>query len=239
MLREKLKRFYDEYLPIISNLLIFVFAIVGFLVSCIYARRDGYYHWLTRLLYFTQQSNLWIGITSAVFAVMLIKGNVKEKYMKVISVLKYVFTVSITITGFIFCTVLAPFADFDIWTFATIVTHVVVPLLSIFDFFANGKILSASKKQVWLTFIPPLFYFIFAGILCVLKVDFGRGDPFPYFFMDFYSEVGLFGFVFKWPPEIGSFYWIVFFFGFIYLLGFVYRRIHLRLCNKRKNHKAR
>ena len=222
----------NKYFSIIINFLIFIFSALGCFLSYYFAKRDGYTHWLTRLLYFTQQSNLWIGITSLIFAIMIIRRGTTEKQIKVISILKYIFTVSITITGVIFCSILAPFADFDIWTFASILTHVVVPLLSIFDFFTNKYIVKTTKKSTWLTFIPPLVYFVITSILCIMKIDFGRGDPYPYFFMDYYSEVGLFGFVAKWPPQIGSFYWFVFFFAFIYVLSVIYRKIHAILFDR-------
>ncbi len=227
------KPFIDKYLPIISNLLIFICSTTGFFLSCLFARRDGYSHWLTRLLYFTQQSNLWIGLTSLIFAILLLKKNTPTNRIQTISFFKYIFTVSITITGIIFCSVLAPFADFDIWTFASILTHVVVPLLSIFDFLTNKNVYQINKKHVCFSIVPPLIYFVFTSILCVLKIDFGRGDPYPYFFMNYYSEVGLFGFVAEWPPQIGSFYWLVFFFIFIYLLSIAYYKIHTLLSKRR------
>ena len=230
--KNKYKHFTDKYLSILLNVLIFIFSVTGFFLSCYFARRDGYSHWLTRLLYFTQQSNLWIGITSLIFAIMLMKND--TKHLKTISIFKYIFTVSITITGIIFCSILAPFADFNVWTFSSILTHVIVPLLSIFDFFTNRNILKIDRKYISYTIIPPFIYFIFTAILCVLKIDFGRGDPYPYFFMNFYSEVGLFGFIAKWPPQIGSFYWFVFFFIFIYLLSVAYQKLHTLLSNKKE-----
>lgn len=230
---KKQKALAQKYASALLNILIFVFSVTGFLLSCIFARRDGYSHWLTRLLYFTQQSNLWIGFTSLVFALMLIKKGEGEHSLGKISVFKYIFTVSITVTGIVFCTLLAPFAEEGIWTFASVLTHVVVPFLSILDFFTNKSIVTAEKKQIWWTMLPPLFYFAFASILCLCRVDFGRGDPYPYFFMDYYSEVGLFGFVGEWPPQIGSFYWFVFFFVFIYFLSVFYRKIHIRLWNRK------
>lgn len=225
--------FAKKYASVVLNILIFLFSATGFFLSCYFAKRDGYSHWVTRLLYFTQQSNLWIGFTSLLFAVMLWKGNMAKKRLQVIGLFKYIFTVSITITGIVFCTLLAPFAEEGIWTFASVLTHVVVPVLSILDFFTNESIVKAEKKHVWLTMIPPLLYFVFASILCVLKVDFGRGDPYPYFFMDYYSEVGLFGFIGEWPPQIGSFYWFVFFFLFIYGLGTLYYSVKNRLDTKK------
>ncbi len=232
MIKNKLS--IDKYLSIIFNLSIFLFSIIGFFLSCLYARRDGYSHWLTRLLYFTQQSNLWIGITSLVFAIMLIKGNTSIKNLKIISIFKYMFTVSITVTCVVFCSFLAPFADFNVWTFASVLTHILVPFLSVIDFFTNKSIVKIDKKHVWYALFPVLIYFVFASILCILRVDFGRGDPYPYFFMDFYSEVGLFGFIAKWPPQIGSFYWLVFFFVLIYLLSNAYYKIQIYFLNKRE-----
>ena len=233
MEKSKQKAIFEKYVPFLLNCLIFVFSITGFFLSCYFARRDGYSHWLRRLLYFTQQSNLWIGITSLAFAIMLAKGEIPEKRLKIISVFKYIFTVSITVTGIIFCALLAPFADYDVWYFASVLTHVVVPILSILDFFTNKNIVKIDKKYVWFSLIPPAAYFIFASILGILGVDFGRGVAYPYFFMDYYSELGLFGFLAGRPPQFGSFYWLVFFLIFIYFLGFAYYKIHAYLSKKR------
>ena len=233
--RKSRKVLFVKYLPIVLNFLIFSLSFTGFFLSCYFARRDGYSSWLRRLLYFTQQSNLWIGFTSLAFAVMLLKKDVTEKTVKVMSVLKYIFTVSITVTCLIFCFLLAPFADYNVWTFASVLTHVVVPTLAVLDLFTNKNIVKMNKKQVWLTVVPPLVYFVVTSVLCVLKVDFGRGDAFPYFFMNYYSQVGLFGFAATKPPQMGSFYWIVFLFLFIYALSLVYLKIHEILSDRRKD----
>lgn len=230
----KIKVLFNKYFSIALNILIFVLSTTGFILSCVFAKKDGYYHWLTRLLYFTQQSNLWIGITSIILAIFLIKKSTSEKSIRIISVFKFIFTVSITITGVIFCSFLAPFADFNVWNFASVLTHVVVPIISIIDFFTNKNIVKLDKKHIWFTLIPPLIYFVFTSILCLLRVDFGRGDPYPYFFMDYYSEIGLFGFVAEWPPQIGSFYWFIFLFGLVLALGLLYYKIHARIKLKTK-----
>ena len=57
--------------PITLNLLIGAFALFGVLLACIYAKRDGYSAWPRRMLYFTQQSNLWIAAASFAFAWVL------------------------------------------------------------------------------------------------------------------------------------------------------------------------
>lgn len=224
--------FNSKLVSVGINFLIFASSFVGILLACIFAKRDGYTHWGTRFLYFTQQSNIWIGVTSLALAIVKLKGGASQKTKKVLGILKYIFTVSITVTGIIFCTLLAPFADFNIWSFSSILTHIVVPALSIVDFFTDKQLIKLEKRNVHLSILPPAAYFVVASILCLLKVDFGRGDPFPYFFMDFYSEVGLFGFIAKWPPQIGAFYWFVFLSAFVYGLGFLYYKLHLLIFKK-------
>ena len=217
-------------LSIAINFLIFVFAALGVTLACVNATRDGYSHWYKRLWYFTQQSNIWIALSS--FAFLISESRLKERLSDFIRfavyTLKFIFTVSITVTGIIFCSLLAPFAEFNIWHLSSVLTHIAVPLLAIFDlFFLNRGEFILRSKQALLSLSPPIFYFIFAGTLCLFKVDFGRGDPFPYFFMDFYSEVGMFGFEFDGLPQLGAFYWIVIFIGLILGLSFLY----LKLCN--------
>ncbi len=207
------------------NLLIFFFAVMGVVLSCIFAKRDGYSSWHKRFLYFTQLSNVWIALICLIFAITLLI-NVKKATFYTIFVLKYVFTVSITITGIIFCTLLAPFADFNVWTFSSILTHAVVPLLSIIDFFTCNYFEKLKLKHAFFSLIPPFIYFVFANILSLLNVDFGRGETYPYFFMNLKSEVGLFGFVGGWTPQIGTFYWLVFLLLFIFAVSFCYYKIH-------------
>lgn len=215
----------------LSTILKFSIAILSFVavtMAMIFAEKNGYSHWYKRLYYFTQQSNIWIGVTCLIVAILVVVGDKKQKLLVKNHwyILKYIFTVSITITGIIFCSVLAPFADFDIWTFSSVLTHVVVPLLSIVDFFLDDYKIELHKKHIFLNLVPPFVYFILASILCLCRVDFGLGDPYPYFFMDYYSEVGLFGYISGDVPQIGSFYWILIIAGLVLGLGYLYYRLH-------------
>lgn len=215
---------------IILNFMIASFSILGVLLNCIFATRDGYSHWHKRLLYFTNQSNIWIALVCLTVAILSIVSIFKKDLVikNWIYILKYIFTVSITITGLIFCGLLAPFAgDYNAWTLSSILVHVVVPVLSIVDYFINDDHIMLKKWHIALPTIPPLIYFIFSLTLSALRVDFGRGDNYPYFFMNFYSEVGLFGFSNSGPtPEMGSFYWVVLILGLIIGLSFLYYRLN-------------
>jgi hypothetical protein len=170
---------------------------VEVIAACILAERDGYSHWTKRLLYFTQLSNVWIGTTALAFVSFgIIKSNTDSStFPKWLHTLRFIFTVSIAVTGIIYCGFLAPFAgdDYNPWTLTGIITHVVVPVLSLADFFVDADRTSFTKKHALLGVCPVLIYFVFASILCAAKVDFGRGDPYPYFFMNYYSSAGFFG----------------------------------------------
>ncbi len=221
-------------ISIILNLLVFIFSALGITLACIYAVRDGYSHWTKRLLYFTQLSNVWIGLTCLAFGIASILEQIKGKKLirEWLYALKFIFTVSITITGIIFCGLLAPFADYNIWTFSSVITHVVVPILSVLDLFLgqDGHILKF--RHTFTALIPPAAYFLVASILCILRVDFGKGDCYPYFFMNLHSDVGLFGFKEAARPEIGTFYWVVFLLIFIYGLSFAYYKIYNTISKK-------
>ena len=228
-----------KQISFVLKILITFFAFFAVISSCVTAVSDGYSAWHTRLYYFTQQSNIWIGFICLYILIFLILGKIKNKdYIKrYMYILKFIFTVSITITGIIFCSFLAPFADFDVWSFASILTHVVVPILSIVDFFVDDYNIVFNKKHIFLTLIPPFLYFVFSTTLTLLNVDFGRGDTFPYFFLNFRSDVGMFGYSFyDGLPHLGCFYWILFILGLILFLSFIYTKLHP---NTRKNRKQK
>lgn len=230
-------------LSFILKALIALISFAGVIIACIFAERDGYSHWTKRLLYFTQLSNIWIGATALLFVAFgaLKMRTGEDKTPKWLHSLRFAFTVSITVTGIIFCGFLAPFAsdDYPAWTFASVLTHVIVPLLSIADFFVDGSEAGFTKKHALYGVIPPAVYFFVASILCAFKVDFGRGDPYPYFFMNYYSSVGIFGtdMSAKPYPEIGPFYWICLFLVLVFGLSFAFYKLHGRVHGKKTENK--
>lgn len=97
--------------------------------------------------------------------------------------------------------------------------------LAVADFFVDEHRLNFKTRHVFLTAAPPLLYFVFALIMSVCGVDFGKGDTFSYFFLDFYSPVGLFGFSFAPRPAMGSAYWIIDFTMLVIGLGALYKKL--------------
>ena len=198
-------------------------ALGGVVLSLFYAERDGYSHWSKRLLYFTGLSNIWIGICVLIILIApFIKALNTDFAKDMLYALRYIFTVSIAVTGIVYCFILAPFAEegeFNPWTLSNVLTHVVAPLLTLVDFFIDEYKLRLTKEHIAFTAIPPLMYFVFSSILNLLGVDFGRGDDYPYFFLNLKSPAGIFGFSDTPPFVIGSFYWILLFLFMVYSIA--------------------
>lgn len=175
-------------------------------------------------LYFTIQSNLWIGAIGALFFVLhwifILKGSFSIP--KILDILRYIFTISITLTGIVFCFVLAPTIPGSFQSAPNVLTHVVVPLAAIADLF----LWRPKKLLYWqfsLALIPPIYYLIFASIGYVLNWNFGNGNNYPYFFLNWDSPAGAFGFSSEMPYFMGCFWWILLLILFIsgVALGFI------------------
>jgi len=213
---------------LLLKILTVISSIGGLIISLINAKFDGYSHWSKRLLYFTAQSNVWIGVTFLVlifFPLLKIKNSAVWKNR--LYVLKYIFTVSITVTGLVFCFLLAPFADesYHVWSVSGFLTHVFSPVFAIADFFIDDYKIPLLHKQTYLSVIPPALYVLTSAILTAVNFDFGRGDNYPYFFMNYFSPAGLFGFSNVSPFFVGSFYWILALALITFFLGKLYQKL--------------
>lgn len=194
----------------------------GVTISLFESANHGYSHWSKRFLYFTAQSNLWIGLTMLALILYPLLGKTPPRFFYI---LKYVFTVSITVTGLVFCCLLGPFGDksYHLWAFSSWLTHIFTPFFAIFDFFLDGEKIYLQGGHVWICALPPLFYSALTLLLEALYVDFGRGEFYPYFFLNYRSPVGVFGFAANIPFFAGSFYWISFLGLLVLGLGFLYK----------------
>ncbi len=213
----------------ILKIALVISSLLGVALSLINARRDGYSAWWRRLMYYTGQSNIWIGTnTLCLLLLPLLKLKNPERWKKRLYILKYVFTASITMTGIVFCFLLAPFADasYHAWSPWSYMTHVFSPILGAVDFFVDEYRVPLRIKHVFATELPPLIYFSTASVLGILQVDFGRGDFYPYFFLNYTSPAGVFGFSNQFPFIIGSFYWMTLF-AFVMLgIGFLLAKLY-------------
>ena len=205
-------------------------SIVGLTFSLFEAQSHGYSHWSKRFLYFTAQSNVWISVTMLFLLAYTLRGKHPPQ---ILSTLKYVFTVSITVTFLVFTCLLGPFGDksYHLWAFSSWLTHIFSPLFAIADFFVDTEKIPLSRGQVWVCAIPPLAYSALTILLQAYNVDFGRGVSYPYFFMDYRSPVGLFGFSKELPYFAGTFYWLLLLSILVMGIGVLYLKLHSTIKN--------
>ncbi len=94
-------------------------------------------------MYFTIQSNIAVALIAAVGLVLLLRG---KKIADGWYVVKWMGAVSITLTGAVFCFVLAPTFGAYAWNAQNVLTHVVVPVTAVADFFVTGIYGNIPKK---------------------------------------------------------------------------------------------
>jgi len=231
------------YLSLDLKIFTVIAVTLGLILNFVNAKNDGYSSAVSRLLYFTNLSNIWVAAVAVVFIVLEVKRlrGGKDFRGEWAYVLKLATTVSITLTCLIFCAVLAPnagSADYNAWTLGSIFVHTVVPGLAIIDFFLDSGEIPYKKRHNFVPLALPLLYFVFCTVLYLCNVDFGRGDNFPYFFLNFGSPAGIFGFSDEFPYRIGSFYWIIFIAIIVCLTSFVYTSLYnlkINYSKKRRN----
>jgi len=175
----------------------------------------------TVFMYFTIQSNIAIAAICAVGAFLLLR---KRQIGTPWYVVKLVGTVAITLTGVVFCFVLAPTMGRHAWNLQNILTHVAAPVFSIADYFATGVFGSVRKRSIFFVTLPPLAYAIYAGVGYVRGWQFARGINYPYFFLNWGSPAGAIGFS-RELPYMGCVWWIMALLVFLILIGYLYLSI--------------
>ena len=217
-----------KVITILLKIVVILSALVGTIISAM-ASADAFMGGHRVFMYFTIQSNLLIALVSLIGLCYIL---LKKEVNKILYVIKFVSTISITLTGFVFCFVLAPTMENSAWNLANILTHVIVPVAAIVDFFIVGDSTKYQKNDVWLVIIPPLLYAIYAGIGYALKWEFLPNTYYPYFFLNWGSKAGAFGFSNE-LPFVGVFWWIILLLLFLIGLGFLYLKI-LNVLNNKK-----
>ncbi len=204
----------------ILKCIVVVSAVAGVLLSY-YAGRYSFMGGSRVFMFFTIQSNIAIAVICLIGGIMMMKDRAVKDYWYVI---KFVGTVAITLTGVVFCFVLAPTMGSHAWRPHNVLTHVIVPLAAVFDFFVTGRYGKIKKKYVLFVTLPPLAYVIYAGIGYVAGWQFAEGINYPYFFLNWGSPAGAFGFT-KELPYMGCVWWILALFVFLIIVGYIYLKI--------------
>lgn len=221
----------NKRISLILKVIVIVSALLGTFLSA-YAGMRSFMGGSRVFMYFTIQSNIAMAIISAIGYNYL----VKEKDTSLIwQTIKFVGTVSITLTGMVFCFILAPTLGEHAWNTQNILTHVVVPIASIADFFSVSKVINLAKKNVIYVIIPPILYAIYAGIGYVQEWQFADGINYPYFFLNWGSKAGAIGFTNE-LPYMGTIWWIIVLLVFLIVVGIIYLLI-VDLLNKHKTNR--
>ena len=181
-------------------------------------------------MFFTIQSNILIAVICAVgLCLLLRKRPVSRKWY----VVKLTGTVSITLTGVVFVVMLAPLLGSLAWNVQNTLTHVVVPLAAVADFLVIAPGAGIPKKSVFWVFLPPFLYVIYAAIGFVNGWEFIKGQNYPYFFLNWGSPAGAFGFSDR-LPYLGCVWWILILMLFLLAVTRAYLALADRIGRKLK-----
>ncbi|MCQ2593740.1 MAG: Pr6Pr family membrane protein [Treponemataceae bacterium] len=195
----------------------FVSAILGTILSA-YAGRGSFMGGKSVFMYFTIQSNICLAVICAVEFAFILRSAVLSDLWYLV---KFTGTVSITLTGVVFCFVLAPTMKADAWNVQNILTHVVVPVVCVADFFVIAAESQLKKRHVFFVIIPPVVYAIYAGIGFACNWQFAENINYPYFFLNWGSPAGAFGFSSQ-LPFMGCVWWILTLLLFLIGVGLTY-----------------
>lgn len=217
----------QKRISLVLKLVVIVSAVLGTFLSA-YAGRMSFMGGSRVFMYFTIQSNIAIAIICGIGLYLISKGR---DISKVWYVVKFVGTVSITLTGVVFGFVLAPTLGVNAWNLQNTLTHLVVPVVSVIDFFIIAPGAGISRKNVIYVIIPPILYAIYAGIGYIRGWEFADGINYPYFFLNWGSSAGAFGFTSE-LPFMGSAWWILVLLLFLIAVGNCYLAIADRIHKK-------
>lgn len=207
----------QKMISYILKCIVIVSAAVGTVMSYL-AGRYSFMGGSHVFMFFTIQSNIAIAIICALGYYFMNNG---KEISKVWYIIKFVGTVSITLTGVVFGLVLAPTLGANAWNIQNTLTHLVVPVVSVVDFFVMSNAAEIRKINVLYVIIPPILYAIYAGIGYVQGWQFVEGANYPYFFLNWGSEAGAFGFTNE-LPFMGSAWWILVLLVFLIAVGYAY-----------------
>lgn len=210
----------NQSLKIIIQAAVIVFAAAGTVLSYL-GGRNAFMGGSAVFMYFTIQSNILIAVISAADLILSAAGKADGTAWQVI---RLTGAVAITLTGIVFCFVLAPTMGSLAWNIQNILTHVAVPLLAVADLFLMRGRCKIGYRHVVFVMIPPLLYAAYASVGYIRGWQFSPNVNYPYFFLNWGSPAGAFGFT-NGLPYMGCVWWIIAILVFLLAVGLLYIRI--------------
>lgn len=169
--------------------------------------------------FFTVQSNIFVIIIMMILNVFDVL-KLCEKFVKVPTLLyriKFISTTAISLTSIVFCLLLTPLLVLEgradvAFSFSSIVMHVIVPFISIYDWFVDDGEQHVPLYAAPIPLIFPLYYMFFAYIASACGVRFRSYEEgvevmskYPYFFLDYET----YGFFKIDGINFGIVYWLI------------------------------
>ncbi len=192
-------------IQIILRLALIVIGVVGIILT---ASSTSFMGDKVTFTFFTVQSNITIILIELVYLVDAILQLFSKKSFSnnILLIIKYLFTVAITITFLVFVFMLAPTLDNSyLFSFNNYSLHFIVPIIALVDFFVfNSDIKLTKLNCLWGTAMP-IYYVIYFLIGIPQGRTYLYGDHAPYFFLN-YEKLTWFSFTENGP---GVFYWIL------------------------------
>ena len=216
-------------ISIVLKLIVIASAITGTVMSAS-AGRNSFMGGSRVFMYFTIQSNIAIALICLIGCYLLMRGKAVSGAWYVV---KLAGTVSITLTGAVFAILLAPLLGEAAWSVSSTLTHLIVPVAAVADFFVAVSGAEIKRRNVIYVIVPPLLYAIYAGIGYVNGWEFARGQNYPYFFLNWGSPAGAFGFTDE-LPYMGCVWWILALLLFLITIGWCYLAIAGQIGKRRQ-----
>lgn len=174
------------------------------------------------LTYFTNLSNIFVDLVLGYFLYFNIKSLTGKKEIKFGNTayrIKFLATISITLTFLVFMLILAPnnpggflYAYFRNGC-GSFGVHFLNPLLAILDFCLFDYEFISTKNDAFYGIIPPIVYVVFIMLLSILGVRWDDVMYAPYNFLNYGAGAGWFGFDLSKTSNvsfgIGVFYMII------------------------------
>lgn len=214
----------------ILSIFIIVTASVGSWQTIFRANTSG----ANDLLYFTIQCNIWIALIHSYFLVAEWLEEKKSVFeiKNCMRTLKYVLTVSISITFIVFFILLVPDLGWAVVELpGSMPTHFWAPVAAIIDYIYFERKHRVHKKMPLYAIVPPLIYFVGTIILSLNGVTYVDNEPVPYFFLNFHE----FGWFRIENGELGVFYWVLIILGLILGIGYSLLKLNQSTREKKNN----
>lgn len=213
------------------------------IISSIYGIIRVYLGPLT-FTYFTTLSNIFVSTMLFIFLVKEVLSLIKKKNIVLknyLYVIKFLSTISITLTFFVFLTLLAPTIEGGFINAylekgaGSLCVHFITPLLSILDFLFFDNDYKVKKTHSIYATIPPLLYVFFVVVASTLGLRWGNMYA-PYNFLNYHAATGWFGFdlsLFGWETlGIGVFYMIVILSIIFIIIGRIFLYLKIVISSK-------